>query len=141
MDYLCESINAMLKSSVFPNSLKLADTTPLHLKDSKELKEDYRSFRVLPTLLKVFESIKFAQISAFVDNVFSKYQCGFWKGYCTQHCNLKMLEQQTKCVGKGKVFGALLTDLSKRFDFLDHKLLTDKLNAYSLTTCQIENKE
>ena len=91
--------------------------------------------------MKVFESIKFAQISAFFDNVFSKYQCGFWKGYYTQHCNLKMLEQQTKCVGKGKVFGALLTDLSKRFDFLDHKLLTDKLNAYSLTTCQIENKE
>ena len=43
MDYLCESINAMFKSSMFPNSLKLADVTALHKKDSKELKEDYRS--------------------------------------------------------------------------------------------------
>ena len=83
----------------------------------------------------------FAQISAFFDNVFSKHQCGFRKGYSTQHCNLKMLEKWRKCVGKGKVFGALLTDHSKAFDFLDHKLLTGKLNAYSLTTCQIENKE
>ena len=37
-----------------------------------------------------------------------------------------------KCVGKGKDFGALLTDLSKAFDCLNHKLLTYKLNAYSL---------
>ena len=37
-----------------------------------------------------------------------------------------------KCVGKGKDFGALLTDLSKAFDFLDYKLLIYKFNAYSL---------
>ena len=83
----------------------------------------------------------FAQISAFSDNIFSKYQCGFRKGYSTQHCNLKILEKWKKYVGKGNVFGALLTDLAKVFDFLDPKLLTAKLNAYSLTTCQRENKE
>ena len=38
MDYLCESVNAMFKSSMFPNFLKLADVAFLHKKDSKELK-------------------------------------------------------------------------------------------------------
>ena len=44
-------------------------------------------------------------------------------------------------VDKGKVFGALLTDLSKAFDCLDHKLLTAKLNAYgfSLPTLRLIN--
>ena len=66
VDYLCDSINALFKSSMFPNSLKLADVTPLHKKDRKELKEDYRSVSILPTLSKIFEM--FAQISAFFDS-------------------------------------------------------------------------
>ena len=35
-----------------------------------------------------------------------------------------------KSVDKGKVFGNLLTDLSKAFDCLEHELLTAKFKAY-----------
>ena len=41
-----------------------------------------------------------------------------------------MLETWKRSVDKGKVFGALLTDLLKAFDCLHHELLTAKLNAY-----------
>ena len=104
MDYLCDSsINALFKSSMFPNSLKLADVTPLDKKGIKELKEHYRSVCILPTLSKMFESIMFLQISASFVNVFSKYQCGFRKGYSTQHCNLKMLEKWKNVSVKEKI--------------------------------------
>ena len=99
MDYLCD--NAMFKSSMFPNSLKLADVTPLHKKGKKVLKEGNRSVSILPTLPKNFEMIMFTQISAFFDYVFSKYQCGFRKGYSTQHSKLKMFKKWKKYVGKG----------------------------------------
>ena len=70
------------------------------------------------------------KVSAFFDNIFSTYQCGFRKGYSAQHCLVAMLEKWKFCNDKKKSFGALLTDLSKAFDCLSHGLLLAKLHAY-----------
>ena len=88
---------------MFPSCLKLTDVTPLHKKGMEELKEDSRSVGIRPTLSKMFDRIMFVQISASFDNVFSKYQCGFRKGYSTQHCNLKMLEKWKNVSVKEKI--------------------------------------
>ena len=71
----------------------------------------------------------FAQMSAFFNNILSNQQCSFQTGYSTQYC--LMVETWKMSADKGKVFGALLTDLSKAFNSLDHKLLTANLNTYS----------
>ena len=59
-----------------------------------------------------------------------KQQSGFRKDYSTKQCLLALLEQWKRAVDSGQMFGALLTDLSKAFDCLDHELLTAKLKAY-----------
>ena len=63
----------------------------------------------------------------------SKYHCGFRKGYSMQHCLLDMLEKWKSPVDKGKLFGALLTDLYKAFECLSHELVLAKLHAYGFS--------
>lgn len=45
-------------------------------------------------------------------------QCGFRKGFSTQQCLLTLLGKWKNAVNKGRMFGALLIDLSKAFDCL-----------------------
>ena len=129
-DFLYKSINSSIKSSLFLSCLKTADITPIYKKGKRDLKDNYRPVSILPVLSKLYERSMFKQISEFFENIFSKNQCGFRKGHSTQQCLLAMLEKWKRSVGNGKAFGALLKDLSKGFDCLDHELLIAKLSAY-----------
>ena len=62
--------------------------------------------------------------------ILSKWPCEFRKGFSTQHCLLMMTEKWLKCLDKGGISGAILTDLSKAFDCNLHNLLVAKLAAY-----------
>ena len=44
-----------------------------------------------------------------------------------------MLEKWKRTIDNGKVFGALLTDLSKAFDYIPHELIIGKWNGYGFT--------
>ena len=119
--------------SLFPSCLKFADVTPLHKNGRKDANQNFRRVRILPFLSKIYESSMFKQMSFFFEDIFSKHQCGFRKGSSTQQCLLALLEKWKNAVDKGKLFGALLTDLSNVFDCLNHERLIAKLNAYGFT--------
>ena len=112
---LCSFINDSIKSFTLPSCLKEADVTPIHKKGKKDKKENYGPVIILPVLSKIFERTMFIQMSAFFEDIFNKQQCGFRKGYNTQQCLLKMMEKWKRSVDEDKVFGVLLTDLSKAF--------------------------
>ena len=65
-----------------------------------------------------------------MDQVLLKFQRGFRKGIIFITQLLSMLQKWKSGVDKEKSFGALLTDLSKAFDCLSHKLLLPNLHAY-----------
>ena len=81
----------------------------------------------------------FKHMSSFFDDIFSKYQYGFRKELGTQQSLLALLEKWKRSIDRRKVFGALLTDLSKVFDCLNHDLLIAKLkvNGFSLTALRL----
>ena len=80
----------------------------------------------------------FEQMSQFFQNIFSKSECGFQKEFTTQQYLLAMLEKWERSVDNSKVFGALLTGLSKAFDSLDHELSIAKLNIYGFSVTALK---
>ena len=128
--FVYNNFNNALSSLQYPNGLKYADVTPVFKKDDKSDKSNYRPISILPNLSKVYERIMQNQIYPYLNKIFSKYQCGFRKGFSAQHCLIAMIEKWRQSLDSGGQAAAVLTDLSKAFDCIDHELLIAKLNAY-----------
>ena len=105
---ICFYFTKSLENGKFPNCLKLANITPVFKKDSRTSKNNYRPVSILPVFSKIFERLLSRQLSEFFDNILSKFQSGFRKGYGTQHCLLLMLEIWKEATDNNKAFGALL---------------------------------
>ena len=68
----------------------------------------------------------------FLDSIFSNYLSGFRKGHNCQDVLIRLVENCKESLDNNKVNAVLLTDLSKAFDCLPHRLLISKLKAYGL---------
>ena len=137
-EYICRFSNESIKIFTFPSILKNANITPVFKKGYRSPKENYRPVTILPVISKSFEKLLCKQITIFIDILLSKHQCGFKKCFSAQHCLLVMLEKWKNAVDKGKMFGALLTGLSKAFDCLRHELTIAKLNAYGFNLAALK---
>ena len=72
----------MLNNGKFPDSLKKANITPIF--------KMYRPISMLPNLSKIYERIKYDQLSDCVHNILSKFIWGFRKAFGAQDCLLVM---------------------------------------------------
>ena len=112
--FITNIYNESKSKSEFPSSLKLADITPAHKKNERITEENYRPVSILPPISKIFGRNMFDQIEIYIDKYLSPYLFGFRKGYSTQQCLMVMLDKWHKALDKGKIAGALLTDLFLR---------------------------
>ena len=63
------------------------------------------------------------QIYPYLNKSFTKYHCGFWKGFSAQNCVAAVIEKWCQSLDSGGQAAAVLTDFSKAFDYIDHELL------------------
>ena len=119
-DYIYINLNKCIKDGEYVEDFKKAEVRPLSKKDGRKEKSNYRPVSILSNVSKVYERCLYDQIYDFFENKFSKYQCGFRKGFNTQNALLSMVEKMLLARDKEEVCGAILTDLSKAFDCISH---------------------
>ena len=73
------------------------------------------------------------QLYEYFDNIIFPSQYVFWKGYSAQHYLLVMIKKFKEAIDRGNDFSALLTDLSKAFDCINHPFLIAKLYNYGVS--------
>ena len=94
------------------------------------IKKIYSSASVLPTISKIYENLTQTQANSYITIHLSPYLCGCRKGYNTQQALVSLIKKWKKILDNKSFEGAVLMDLVKVFDTLNHKLLITKLHAY-----------
>ena len=77
------NLNNNITNCVFPSKLKTADITPTYKKNERIPKRNYRPISILPAISKIYEELMEEQLNAYFENILSKFQCGFRKGFST----------------------------------------------------------
>ena len=73
IDFLHKSINSYLTEGTFPNDFKKAVVHPIHKKEYKTEKPNYRPISILPNLSKIYERLLYDQMYTYFDKFFVKH--------------------------------------------------------------------
>ena len=121
-------LNNCIEKSTFDKDLKYADITT-HKKDDTTNTANYLHISVLPSVSKIFERILLKQIGSYMERYLSNF-FGYRKGYSAQYALISMFEKCCISLDNQGFAGAVLMDLSKAFDTLNHELIIAKIHAY-----------
>ena len=72
-EIICKYFNESFEKIKFPDSLKLANVTPVFKKGARTSKNNYRPVSILPVLSKLFERLIKKQLSEFFYSILSKF--------------------------------------------------------------------
>ena len=133
---LCRLFNMSLSSSEFPTIWKLAVVQPV-LKDGKPATapESYRPISLLCIVSKVFEALCHDQLltHCMEQGVIPDEQYGFLKGRSAEWLLLSITQQWSYALDRRQSSHAVLLDMAKAFDRVDHYVLLCKLEMIGLS--------
>ena len=129
--------NRCICDCIFPETLKMANISPIYKNKDRLNKDNYRSINLLPIISKSFERLIADQIESHCKTFFHPFLSGFRKKYGCSDILCKLLSDWKLSLDNKKLVGIVAIDLSKAFDCMPIGLLLSKLYAYgfSYDTC------
>ncbi|XP_044747620.1 uncharacterized protein LOC123308825 isoform X1 [Coccinella septempunctata] len=131
---LCYIINCSFRGGIFPDSFKLSLVKPCYKKGDINLLSNYRPICLTTAFAKIFEKVLAKRILKFFQKfeILSRKQHGFIPGRGTETAIFEVLWQITLTLERGEIPAGLFVDLSKAFDYVDHRRLLMKLERFGI---------
>lgn len=122
-------INKSFLEGVFPDVFKISKITPIYKKGDKCQFDNYRPIALLSVVSKVVETAVHKRLQSFLHttNFFSNNQYGFRSNHSTIDAVAQLTGTILNGFNKSKSTVAVLLDISKAFDTIDHRILLRKL--------------
>ena len=126
--------NISIHTGVFPDVLKEARIIPIHKGGPSEDPSNYRPISILPLVSKVIEKHVTKHLFSYLNKykLLHEAQSGFRKHHSCQTALIKLINDWLKHIDQGNIVGAILFDLKKAFDVVDHEILLQKLALYGI---------
>ena len=135
-------INAIFQLATFPSHWKIAEVTPILKDGDHEIPNNNRPISLLPVLLKVCERAAHDQLVSCLSSKqrLTTQQCGNKKWNSTETALVQTTDFILQNIDKKELIitAAVLLDMSKAFDSIDHDILIMKLRDVGLSCSSIE---
>ena len=134
---LCTIFKTSIETGVYPSIWKKANIIPIHKKNNRQCKNNYRPISLLPIFSKIFEKLVFDEIydHLSIHGLLTDKQSGFRPGDSTVNQLISITHQIYKAFDEvpSKETRAVFLDLSKAFDRVWHKGLIYKLQCNGIS--------
>ena len=124
-----------IDTGIFPDSWKYANVQPVHKKNNRQIKSNYRPISLLPLCGKLLEKIVFDQVYSYLNthNLLSKNQSGFRPGDSTIYQLISITSNIYESFEKYDETRAIFLDISKAFDKVWHEGVIYKVKCNGIS--------